>query len=181
MPLSGCGRSDKPSKAKGASVPIAAVVTTCTPAQNPTITTVKGPIDTGCGGFEWNVWFDLPVAAAKDGWVIQEINVSFDVKAADGSVVNQINSLYWEAWEVKAGQKGTVWQQHKRDDNDDTYNSSSFPDTKGSVRCVGLGNSEVNCGHSSCLSGLEVRSADRSRTSGTECLGQRAFEKAAPP
>ena len=108
-------------------------------AQDPNITTVPngGPKDLGCGGFDWKVWFDIPEAAGKDGWVIQEVTATFDAKNADDSPNFKKTYHYWEAWEVKSGKKVTVWQDQNLDDNDDQYFSSSRPNTKGTITYVG--------------------------------------------
>jgi hypothetical protein len=98
---------------------------------------VSGPKDLGCGGFDWKVWFDVPNAAGKDGWVIQEITASFDVLNPDGSTNFKKTYHYWEAWEVKVGKKVTVWQDQSLDNNDDQYFSSSRPGTKGTIKYVG--------------------------------------------
>jgi len=105
--------------------------------QNPGITTVCGPKDLGCGGFDWKVWFDLPEAAGKDGWVIQEITASYDTAKPDGTTDFKKTYHYWEAWEVKAGKRVTVWQDQALDDNDDQYFSPSRPGTKGTTKVVG--------------------------------------------
>jgi hypothetical protein len=106
-------------------------------SQDPNITTVSGPKDTGCGGFEWKVWFDIPNAAGKDGWVIQEISVTIKVKNADGTDKVDKTYHFWEAWKVESGKKVTVWQDQKLDDNDDVYVMPSRPGTKGTITGVG--------------------------------------------
>jgi hypothetical protein len=123
----------KPVGSPSGACPLAAKAT----SQDPKITTVSGPKDPGCGGFDWKVWFDLPEAAGKDGWVVQEITATFDAKNADGTPNFQKTYHYWEAWEVKSGKKATVWQDEKKDDNDDQYFSSSRPNTKGTTTYVG--------------------------------------------
>lgn len=105
--------------------------------QDPGITTVSGPKDLGCGGFDWKVWFDIPNAAGKDGWIIQEVTASFDAVNPDGSSNFKKTYHYWEAWEVKSGKKVTVWQDQAKDDNDDQYFSPSRPGTKGTIKFVG--------------------------------------------
>jgi hypothetical protein len=107
-------------------------------SQVPNITTVSGPKDKGCGGFDWKVWFDVPKAASKNGWVIQEITAVFDVKNADGTPNFQKTYHYWEAWQVESGKKITVWQDKAKDDNDDQYLSSSRPGTKGTTTYTGV-------------------------------------------
>lgn len=101
------------------------------------ITNVSGPDDLGCGGSEWKVWFDLPKAAGADGWVIQEITVTYDIKNDDGSQFKKQTYHYWEAWKVEKGKTGTVWQDKGLDDNDDNYSDSSYPGKKGTITTVG--------------------------------------------
>jgi hypothetical protein len=121
----------KPPKAPGDPV------VPCPTSQDPNITTVSGPKDLGCGGFDWKIWFDIPSEAGKDGWVIQEITATFDAKNADGSPDFQKTYHYWEAWEVKEGKKVTIWQDQGLDDNDDQYFTGSRPGTKGEITYVG--------------------------------------------
>lgn len=138
MPIAGCSRSDKPGESKDASRSIAKTTETCPLAtQNPKITTIDNPKDLGCGGMDWKVWFDIPDAAGKDGWVIQEITVSYDIKNADGSTNFKKSYHFWEAWEVKAGKKATVWQDQGLDDNDDRFSDQSRPGTKGTSKTIG--------------------------------------------
>jgi len=121
----------------------AAAVASSTPSsaarasQLPNITTVSGPKDTGCGGFDWKVWFDTPAAAGKDGWVIQEINAKISVTNADGSPGLNKTYHFWEAWPIKAGKKITTYQDAGSDDNDDEYFQTSRPNTKGDFSGMG--------------------------------------------
>lgn len=105
--------------------------------QNPRVTNVSGPKDLGCGGVDWKVWFDLPKAAEADGWVVQEINAVFEVKDASGATIQNQRFHFWEAWEVKKGKTGTVWQDQKLDDNDDQYGTGRRANTKGSISVLG--------------------------------------------
>ncbi len=134
MCLAGCTPSG--GSGSGSSAKVGTITAGC-PSQNPTIATVSGPKDTGCGGFDWKVWFDMPNAASKDGWVVQEINAVFDVKNADGTPNYQKTYHYWEAWQVESGKKVTVWQDKAKDDNDDEYMTSSRSGTKGVTTYTG--------------------------------------------
>jgi hypothetical protein len=116
------------------------VVASCErPSQDPNITTVPdgGPTDLGCGGSDWSVWFDLPQPAGEDGWVIQEVTYTYDVKNPDGSTNTRKSYHFWEAWEVKKGKKVTIWQDQGLDDNDDRYTDPVRPGTKGEAITVG--------------------------------------------
>lgn len=110
----------------------------CPKCQDPNITTVKGPKDLGCGGFDWKVWFDIPEAAKEDGWVIQEVLATFDAKNPDGTDNFKKTYHYWEAWELKKGKKVTIWQDQALDDNDDQYFTGSRPGTKGTITYQGI-------------------------------------------
>ena len=138
--MSGCtgSKPSDPSTGKSAASPVKkAAVQPCTPAQDPVLTNVSGPKDMGCGGYAWKIWFDLPKPAAADGWVIQEITVVYDIKDNTGKTINNESVHYWEAWQVKKGKSGTVWQDEKLDDNDDAYTESSRKNTKGSSIVTG--------------------------------------------
>lgn len=80
------------------------------------ITTVAGPKDLGSGGFRWSVWFGIGAPAGAAGWVVQEINATLDGPGASTKSFH-----FWEAWEVEAGKKVTVWQDKGLDSNDDEY------------------------------------------------------------
>jgi hypothetical protein len=80
------------------------------------IATVAGPKDLGSGGFRWSVWFGIGAPAGAAGWVVQEINATLDGPGASTKTYH-----FWEAWEVEAGKKVTVWQDKGLDSNDDEY------------------------------------------------------------
>jgi hypothetical protein len=68
-------------------------------------TTHSGPTWTATGGFDWRVGF---TTTGRNGWIVQEIINTIDVKRADGSTVNTSGVVphYWEAWHVDGA--GTV-------------------------------------------------------------------------
>jgi len=138
MCLTGCSKPQDPKSDKDATSPaVKKPVTHCTAAQNPKIANVDGPKDLGCGGFAWKVWFDLDKPAEADGWMIQEITDVREIKDDKGDIVDRETVHFWEAWEVKKGKTGTVWQDQNLDDNDDAYNESSHPKTKGTIVTTG--------------------------------------------
>ncbi len=74
------------------------------------------------GGFVWGVKFKLPMPAEQDGHIIQMIRqnqrgtISELAKSADGTqkVVERssnMETVYWEAWEVKKGETTPRLQQ----------------------------------------------------------------------
>jgi LysM repeat protein len=82
-------------------------------SQNPKVTTLYGgPKDLGSGAVQWFVEFELPEAAGADGWIVQQIGRSYDIKKADGTVwdpsLQGVKPDYWEAWPVKKGQVKTA-------------------------------------------------------------------------
>ncbi len=103
--------ADEASK-KGLSVcVVGGVLVVCPPpcaaraSQTPTITTLKGPTDTGCGGFDWRIYWGLPTAAGQDGWVIQEINATFDIMDGSDKPILHKTLHFWEAWPVEKREK----------------------------------------------------------------------------
>jgi hypothetical protein len=53
------------------------------------------------------VEFKLPRKAESDGWIIQQVSRSYDIRKRDGSVadpkLNAPKAVFWEAWPVKKG------------------------------------------------------------------------------
>src|SRR5262249_15807274 len=68
--------------------------------QNPSMITINQSAKND-GSYSWRVCFELPEAAKKSGWIIQEIN-SVD-NGGSGCTAH-----FWEAWPVEAGKKQTV-------------------------------------------------------------------------
>lgn len=89
-------------------------------SQTVTVTPVGPANDLGRGGFEWNVWFSIPAAAGKDGWVIQEVTADAKFTEKDGSKKSE-QYHFWEAWELKQGKTTTIYQDQGLDTNDDSY------------------------------------------------------------
>jgi hypothetical protein len=120
-----------------------------TPAsQNPLIKTLYGgPTDKGCGEMEWLVAFELPQKAGRDGWIIQQVHRSYDIRKPDGSVadptLNAPKQTYWEAWQVKKGTTVTANRYDSTDDPDgrtydDSFDQPRRPFTKGELKVVAL-------------------------------------------
>ena len=115
-------------------------------AQNPSIRTLYGgPADLGCGGVEWLVEFQLPRPAEADGWVIQQVTRSYDIRKPDGSVadprLNAPKAPFWEAWPVKKGATRTANRYDATDDGrtyDDSFDQPPRPALKGEFKVVAV-------------------------------------------
>jgi hypothetical protein len=83
--------------------------------------------------------------AEGDGWIIQQILRSYDIRKADGSVayanLNAAKVTFWEAWPVK---KGTIITSNRYDVTadgrtyDDSFDQPARPNLKGEFKVVGL-------------------------------------------
>lgn len=115
-------------------------------SQNPKINTLyAGPKDLGCGGVSWMVEFELPEKAGADGWMVQQIQRSYDIRKADGSVadknLNAPKTLFWEAWPVKKGEKLTSNRNSDTDEGvtyDDAFDQPKRENLKGEFKVVAL-------------------------------------------
>jgi hypothetical protein len=115
-------------------------------AQNPKINTLyQGPKDKGCGEVEWLVEFELPRPAQDDGWIVQQILRSYDIRKADGSIadanLNAPKIAYWEAWPVKRGASKTSNRDDPTEDGrtyDDSFDQPARPNLKGVFKVVAL-------------------------------------------
>ena len=115
-------------------------------SQNPEIKTLYGgPKDLGCGGIEWLVEFKLPKKAEGDGWIIQQIQRSYDIRKKDGSVadanLNAPKTMYWEAWPVKKGATLTSNRYDATADGrtyDNSFDQPTRPNLKGTFKVVAL-------------------------------------------
>jgi hypothetical protein len=108
-------------------------------SQKPNINTLYGgPKDLGCGGVEWLVEFSLHSKAEGDGWIIQQIDRSYDIRKADGSIadpkLNATKATYWEAWPVRKGATITSNRYDATADGrtyDDAFDQPSRPGLRG--------------------------------------------------
>jgi hypothetical protein len=115
-------------------------------SQNPSIKTLySGPKDLGCGGVEWLVEFQLPQKAGADGWIIQQVTRSYDIRKKDGTVadpkLNAAKATFWEAWPVKKGATITSNRYNSTADGrtyDDTFDQPARPNLKGAFKVVAL-------------------------------------------
>jgi hypothetical protein len=115
-------------------------------SQNPAINTLYGgPKDLGCGGIEWLVEFKLPKKAEGDGWIIQQVQRSYDIRKRDGSVadphLNAAKPPYWEAWPVRKGEVLTTNRFDPTDDGrtyDDSFDQPTRPNLSGTYKVTAL-------------------------------------------
>jgi len=115
-------------------------------SQNPKIKSLYGgPTDLGCGGIEWLVEFKLPKKAEGDGWIIQQIQRSYDIRKKDDTVadpkLNAPKTVFWEAWPVKKGARLTANRFDATADGrtyDDMYDQPKRPNLKGTFKVSAL-------------------------------------------
>ena len=107
--------------------------------------TVSGPTDSDCGGFNWAIQWVLDKKTTKGGWVVQKVELPYNVTACDNKAVDpsKVSGLkpswypLWEAWQINKDQQVTTYAEGG-DVYDDTYASSGpGSDTKGSVMVRG--------------------------------------------
>lgn len=117
-----------------------------TASQNPKINTLYGgPKDLGCGGMEWLVEFELPKEAGSDGWIVQQVQRSYDIRLPDGKVadpkLNAPKAPFWEAWPVKKGAVRASNRYNATSDGrtyDDSFDQPKRPNLKGVFNVVAL-------------------------------------------
>ena len=115
-------------------------------SQNPRINNLYGdPKDLGCGGMRWLVEFELPASAGADGWIIQQIDRSYDIREPDGTVssptLNAAKRTFWEAWPVRSGAIRTANRYDATDEGvsyDDSFDQPVRPGTRGTFKVMGL-------------------------------------------
>jgi hypothetical protein len=106
--------------------------------------TVSGPTAGDCGGFNWVVQWELDKKTTKGGWVVQKVELPYDVKdcsdkAVDPTKVGGLQPSWyplWEAWQINKDQQVTTYAEGG-DVVDDTYASPGGSNTKGTVKVKG--------------------------------------------
>jgi len=73
---------------------------------NLTIETVSGPDKEPCGGFKWQVKFNLNNPSPKGGWIVQKVTFERNVIKCPNTAFINDKVTYWEAWRVAAGTSG---------------------------------------------------------------------------
>jgi hypothetical protein len=91
-------------------------------SQDPEIQPVLPCSKQSCGGIAWLVNFALPVPAATDGWVVQEVMYSKDVT---GPGATAVQDHYWEGFWFPAGSTGHICVNAPSDDRYDQASSKS--------------------------------------------------------
>jgi hypothetical protein len=104
---------------------------------NLTIENVAGPDIEECGGFKWDVKFNLNEASKAGGWIIQKITYKRNVISCPNVPFLNDDITYWEAWRVAAGAKGDSDRLAGAFNYDDRYSSPNFPNTKGNTTVTG--------------------------------------------
>jgi hypothetical protein len=104
---------------------------------NLTIENVAGPDIEECGGFKWDVKFNLNEASKAGGWIIQKITYKRNVINCPNVPFLNDDITYWEAWRVAAGAKGDSDRLAGAFNYDDRYSSPNFPNTKGNTTVTG--------------------------------------------
>ncbi|MBK8609317.1 MAG: hypothetical protein IPL84_05055 [Chitinophagaceae bacterium] len=104
---------------------------------NLAIENVAGPDIEECGGFVWDVKFNLNEASTAGGWIVQKVNYKRNViNCPDVAFINN-DITYWEAWRVVAGAKGDSDRLAGAFNYDDRFSSPNFPNTKGNTTVTG--------------------------------------------
>lgn len=102
--------------------------------------TVQGPTANDRGGYNWVVQWELDKNSPAGGWIVQGVNVAGNVKDKDDKPLPtgwESYVPYWEAWQVRAGQKVTTYAEGG-DVLDDTFANPSYADgSKGEVSETG--------------------------------------------
>ena len=101
------------------------------------ITTVSGPNETQCGGFDWKVKFKLKEKRQKKGWLIQEIDVAQVVHNCDGTIKSTFRTHYWEAWEIPANKDYPKLRDDLASTWDDNYRMPDRGRTFGYTKAIG--------------------------------------------
>jgi len=107
--------------------------------------TVSGPTAGTCGGFKWVVQWELDKKTTKGGWVVQKVELPYDVKDCSDKPVDpkKVGGLQpswypvWEAWPINKDQRVTTYAEGG-DVEDDTYGTPGTGDnTKGTATVKG--------------------------------------------
>ena len=115
-------------------------------SQNPAVNTLYGgPKDLGCGGVEWLVEFKLPKKAEGDGWIIQQIQRSYDIRRKNGAVADpNLNAPKPTYWEHGRSRKARLLTSNRYDPTadgrtyDDSFDQPTRPNLKGTFKVIGL-------------------------------------------
>jgi hypothetical protein len=117
-----------------------------TVTQNPKINSLyDSPTDKTCGEMEWLVEFVLPEPAQGNGWIVQQVTRTYDIRKGDGSVMdpklNRTQPTFWEGWAVQKGATYTQTRYLKQLDGrtyDDVFDQPSRGLYKGTFKVEAL-------------------------------------------
>jgi hypothetical protein len=101
--------------------------------------------DLGCGSFKHDIRWELDKATSKGGLVVQKVEWMYDVKSCDEKKLDMAGiswyqdyqSPYWEAWEIRKGQKVTTHAERGVPMDDQFSAPSPGEKTKGKVLVTG--------------------------------------------
>jgi hypothetical protein len=105
----------------------------------------NSPTDKTCGEVEWLVEFVLPTPAQDNGWIVQQIVRTYDIRDSNGKVVdpklNGTKPTFWEAWAVLKGATTTKTRFLKNPDGrtyDDVFDQPNRGLYKGTFKVEAL-------------------------------------------
>ncbi len=85
------------------------------------------------GEYEWIIQWELSDATTAKGWIVQEVEATYDVKDKDDEVIDDDHDHFMEAWEVNSGKKITSYAEGG-DVEDDTFTDPDYGvGSKGSI------------------------------------------------
>jgi hypothetical protein len=101
--------------------------------------------DLKCGSFKYDIRWELDKATSKGGLIMQHVEWAYDVKDCDGRPLDMASlkwyqdyqAPYWEAWEIRKGQKVTTFAERGVPFDDEYSAPSPGKKTKGSVSVTG--------------------------------------------
>jgi hypothetical protein len=122
------GGNGGPGTKPDAGVPADAGVVAATPPKLSKKTVSGGPTASDCGGYKWVVQYELDKKTTKGGWVVQKVELPYDVKDCSDKAVDPTKvggpqpsaHPYWEAWQINKDQKVTTYAEGG-DVEDDTF------------------------------------------------------------
>lgn len=104
-------------------------------AQKVTIKNIAGPKKGSCGEFQWQVQFNLSANAPAAGFIVQRINYAINVYNCANAPIQRVNTMFWEAWSVAAGQTGC--KPIAADGTNDYFMNPARPNTYGDLTVTG--------------------------------------------
>lgn len=123
-------------------IQVGQILTIPSTKQNPKVSNLYGGAkDSGNGAVSLMVEFVLPEPAGADGWIVQQVDHSYDIRMPDGSIASRkiqgARPTYWEAWPVKEGETKTSNRGDPTAEGytyDDSFDQPDRKGTKGSFK-----------------------------------------------